>query len=96
MNRHEFWLAYAKFAGISQAESKRVCKSVFAFLSKCIEEEDRVHVFGLGSFERKKIKARRLRNVKDGEMMVIPEREKIVFKSSTKASPESTEQEDCV
>lgn len=82
MNRHDFWLAYAKEHGIPQDKSKPLCKSVLTFLAKCIATEDRVHISGLGTFKRKKTGAHRIRNVTTGELMVIPEKEKLIFEPS--------------
>lgn len=79
MNRREFWIKYSQKTGISQAKSKQICKSVFELLADSIVTEDRVYIAGLGTFKKKTIKAHRIKDVNSGEMIEIPEKEKIVF-----------------
>ena len=79
MNRREFWIKYAQENDISQVKAEKICKSVFALLADSIVAEDRVYIAGLGTFKKKKIKAHRIKDVNSGEMIELPEREKIVF-----------------
>ena len=79
MNRREFWIQYARKNGISQAKAKQICKSVFELLAESIVAEDRVYISGLGTFKKKTIKSHRIKDVNTGEMIELPEKEKIVF-----------------
>ena len=79
MNRREFWIKYAHEYGVSQEKAEQICKSVFNLLAETIVVEDRLYVSGLGTFKKKKLKGRRMRDVNTGEIIEIPEKEKIVF-----------------
>lgn len=50
MNRHDFSVAYAKRAGITQEASAKTCEEVFDLLFDCIGTHDRVYIKGLGTF----------------------------------------------
>lgn len=82
MNRREFWVKYAQENGMSQAKAEQICKSVFDLLAESIVAEDRVYIAGLGTFKKKKIKAHRIKDVNSGEMIELPEKEKIVFEAT--------------
>ena len=79
MNRREFWVKYAQKNDISQAKAEQICKSVFSLLAESITAEDRVYIAGLGTFKKKTIKAHRIKDVNTGNMIELPEKEKIVF-----------------
>ena len=82
MNRREFWVKYAQVNGISQAKAEVICKTVFDLLADSIATEDRVYIAGLGTFKKKTRKAHRIKDVNSGEMIELPEKEKIVFEAT--------------
>ena len=82
MNRREFWVKYAQENGVSQEKAKQICKSVFCLLAESIASEDRVYIAGLGTFKKKKVKAHRIKDINTGDMIQLPEREKIVFEAT--------------
>lgn len=79
MNRTDFYKMFAAENGANQAESKDTCIAVFDLLARCIKENDRVYIKGLGTFRKKAFKERRAGNFNGGDAIVIPAREKIVF-----------------
>ncbi len=83
MNRTDFYKMFAAENGISQAESKDICVALFDLLLRCIKEQDRVYLKGLGTFKKKLFKERRVGNFKGGEAIVIPASEKITFEPYT-------------
>ena len=79
MNRHDFSVAYAKRAGITQEASAKTCEEVFDLLFDCIGSHDRVYIKGLGTFTHVTKKPRRVGNLNGGSPITIPERDGIKF-----------------
>ena len=79
MNRHDFSVAYAKRAGITQEASAKTCEEVFDLLFDCIGTHDRVYIKGLGTFTHITKKSRKVGNFNGGEPITIPERDGIKF-----------------
>lgn len=79
MNRHDFSVAYAKRAGITQEASAKTCEEVFDLLFDCIGSHDRVYIKGLGTFTHVTRKPRKVGNLHGGEPITIPERDDIKF-----------------
>ncbi len=79
MNRTDFYKMFAAENGANQAESKETCIAVFDLLARCIKENDRVYIKGLGTFRKKALKERRVGNFNGGDAIVIPASEKIIF-----------------
>lgn len=81
MNSTEFHRLFAAETGSTIADSKATCAAVFDLLSRCIKENDRVLIKGLGVFKKKHKSAHRVRNPKPGEggTIIIPAHEAIVF-----------------
>ena len=52
MNRTDFYKMFAAENGANQAESKETCIAVFNLLARCIKENDRVYIKGLGTFRK--------------------------------------------
>ncbi len=82
MNKFEFISEYSHEYGVTRAMAEQVCDNVFELLSKKIIEEDRVYLFGFGTFRKKKRKAMKIGNLQGGEALVLPETTKIVFDAS--------------
>lgn len=79
MNRTDFYKRFAAENGASQTDAKETCIAVFDLLARCINENDRVYIKGLGTFKKKALKERRVGNFYGDEALVIPASEKIVF-----------------
>ena len=82
MTREEFVRAYAERYETTIRASREACYNVFEFLSEKIATEPKVYIIGLGTFKKRKYKAKRIRNVNTGEYSMVPETEKIVFVAS--------------
>ena len=94
MNRREFYLAYARENHTSQRYAKQVCSSVLDTLGRCIVNEDRVYIIGLGTFKKKKLKPRKVGNLHGEGAITIPEKEKIVFEASENIGAKSVVDEE--
>lgn len=79
MNRTDFYKQFAEENEVSQVNAKDTCIAVFDLLSRCINENERVYIKGLGTFKKKMVKERRVGNFYGDEALVIPASEKIVF-----------------
>lgn len=79
MNRTDFYKRFADEYDKSQKFSKETCIAVFGLLSRCIDENDRVYIKGLGTFKKKAYKEHKIANPHSGEPMIIPAGERIVF-----------------
>ena len=72
----------AKKTGLSQKKAREV---INAFLEEVIEQVnkgERVRIAGLGIFERRVQKARKVRNPRTGRMMTVKSKKKFTFKPS--------------
>lgn len=90
MNRKEFIEAYSKHVNVSQATGKEICLSMFDLLNKmfdAMEYGEKLTLIGFGTFEKKKVAAKRVGNFSNGSFY-IPETSKIVFKRSHTVSKE--------
>ena len=88
MNRTDFYRVFAAENGANQAESKETCIAVFDLLARCIKDNDRVYIKGLGTFRKKALKERRVGNINGGGVIVIPASEKIIFEPYNGSSEE--------
>ena len=86
MNRTDFYKMFAAENGANQIASKNTCIAVFDLLARCIKDNDRVYIKGLGTFKKKALKERRVGNFKGGEALLIPAGEKIIFEPYTGTS----------
>ena len=79
MNRTDFYKQFSAENDVTQATAKDTCIAVFDLLARCINENDRVYIKGLGTFKKKTVKERRVGNFYGDEALVIPACEKIIF-----------------
>ena len=73
----------AKKAGISQKKAREV---IYAFLEEIVAQVDKgekVRIAGLGIFERRIQKERRVRNPRTGKMMKVKAKKKFTFRPSS-------------
>ena len=82
MNKYEFIAEYSHEYGVTRAEAEQICDTVFELLAKKVIEEDKVYLFGFGTFRKKKRKAMKIGNLQGGEALVLPETTKIAFDPS--------------
>lgn len=68
--------------GLNKSIVRYVVESFLNELRQGIAEGKRVELRGFGVFEVRKVRSRRGRNMQTGEEVSIPEREKVVFKTS--------------
>ncbi|MCM8829466.1 MAG: integration host factor subunit beta [Candidatus Omnitrophica bacterium] len=68
--------------GLNKSIIREITDKFLLVLYKALEEGKRVELRGFGVFEVKRIKGRKGRNPKTGEIVFIPERNKVVFKIS--------------
>lgn len=68
--------------GLNKTIVKEVVDNFLEILSKGMVEDKRVELRGFGVFETKRMKPKKARNPKTGEVVFIPERDKITFKPS--------------
>lgn len=92
MNRTDFYKKFAAENDISQEKAKFLCCAMMDLLYRCINEEDRVYIKGLGTFKKKRMNARRVTNINGPGMIDIPERDKIVFEISDVMAVEEKEE----
>ena len=79
MNRTDFYKMFAAENDVSQMNAKDTCIAVFELLARCINEQDRVYIKGLGTFKKKAFKERQVKNLHGSEAVIIPAHKKIVF-----------------
>ena len=73
-----------KKAGISQKKAREI---INAFLEEIVTQTNKgnkVRIVGLGIFERRVQKARRVRNPRTGKIMNVKEKNKFAFRPSAK------------
>ncbi len=74
----------AKKTGISQKKAREVINAFLEEVVKQVDRGERVRIAGLGIFERRVQKARKVRNPRTGKMMTVKAKKKFAFKPSAK------------
>lgn len=82
MNRAEFVKELASVLNIPCCTAKRYTIAMLEVLSKRLEEKESVQFKCFGTFQVKITPERMARNPKTKETVVIPERSRVVFRSS--------------
>ena len=80
MNSKQFYRLFAAETGANLEDSKATCAAVFDLLSRCIKENDRVLIQGLGTFKKKMRKASKAGNLKGEGTVIVPAKETVIFK----------------
>ena len=73
----------ANKTGSQRATTYKFCRRLMRLVTKRIVAMpvgDRVHLHGLGTFSKKVMKERKSRNPHSGQALLVPAREKIVFR----------------
>ncbi len=74
----------ANKTGLSQKKAREVITAFLDEIVKQVDSGESVRIAGLGIFERRVQKARKVRNPRTGKMMKVSEKKKFVFKPSAK------------
>ncbi len=74
----------AKKTGLSQKKAREVINAFLEEIIAQVDRGERVRIAGLGIFERRVQKARKVRNPRTGKMMTVKEKKKFTFKPSAK------------
>lgn len=82
MNKSDLIDAIASKTGMTKQDSKQALEGIVYNISKAIKKGKRVSLMGFGSFTTIKRSARRGRNPKTGEEMMISARKSVKFKPS--------------
>ncbi len=72
----------AKKTGLSQKKAREVINAFLEEMIAQVNSGESVRIAGLGIFERRVQKARKVRNPRTGKMMNVPQKKKLVFKPS--------------
>jgi len=84
MTRKDLIDKVAKEFGLKKRDADAIVKFIFQEIAKAVKEGERVSIQGFGAFELRKLKERKIRNPKTGEVMEVPARKKVVFISRIK------------
>lgn len=79
MNRRDFCWKYADTAHITVSEAERRCNAIFSLLNRCIWDNEKVYIKGLGTFTRSIKKAHRIGNVNGEGSVIVPDKEVVKF-----------------
>ena len=74
----------SKKTGLSQRKTREIINMFLKEIRSEADKGNKVRIANLGIFERRKQKARRVRNPRTGKMMRIKARKKFVFRPSGK------------
>ncbi len=74
----------AKKTGLSQKKTREVINAFLEEIIAQVDKGERVRIAGLGIFERRVQKARKVRNPRTGKMMTVKSKKKFTFKPSAK------------
>ncbi len=79
MNTSDLVKILAARTGVSQADARTKLTELVEAIVYGLRTEGRVHVAGLGTFQRKKRASRRQRNPSTGEIMEVPATLRVTF-----------------
>ncbi len=84
MNKTDLIAEVAKKNELTKAQAEAVVNTVIDSISDALASDDKVQLFGFGSFEVKTIKARTGINPRTKEQIEIPASKRIVFSAGKK------------
>ena len=79
MNRSEFIKEFAAANGMSKEIAKVVVCTVTGFLAKKVKEEEKLYIYGLGTFKRRHKPARTINHPSTGELLDVPAKDYVSF-----------------
>ena len=88
MNTKEFSELFAKKCGIPKGRAEDYCRSFTELLSECfdsMESGDRLTFYGFGTFVKKHIPAHLAGDMKNGGVLELPAKDRVVFTRSKSA-----------
>jgi nucleoid DNA-binding protein len=88
MTKREIVRSISEKLNLTQQKTKYIVQSVFDCIAETLVEESRIELRNFGVFEVRKRAARKARNPKTGDEVLVKEKHVVVFKSG-KALEES-------
>jgi len=82
VNKKEIAAKMSRDAGISQMQAEKALRAMIEGIKNSLKKGKRVTFSGFGSFEVKKSKARKGRNPRTGEGILIPNKKRVKFNPS--------------
>jgi len=79
MTRKDLIDKVAEKFGLKKKEAEAVVKFIFQEIAETVKSGERVSIQGFGALELRELKERKIRNPRTGEVIEIPNREKVVF-----------------
>ena len=79
MTRKDLIDKVAKKFGLKKKDAEAIVKFIFQEIAETVRRGERVSIQGFGAFELRELKERKIRNPRTGEVIEIPNREKVVF-----------------
>lgn len=83
MNKSDLINQVANTTGLTKTKSGEVIDSIMDSMKEALSKGDKITLVGFGSFSVAKRKARNGRNPKTGEVIAIPEKSVVKFKSGS-------------
>ena len=80
MTKKEMARSIAEEIGLTQEQTKEIIQQVFDGITEALVTEGRIELRNFGVFEVKKRKARKARNPRTGESVMVPEKMVVAFK----------------
>ena len=81
MTKKEIVRSVSEKLNLTQLKTKYIVQNVFDCISETLVEEGRIELRNFGVFEVRKRAARKARNPKTGDEVMVKERHVVVFKS---------------
>jgi len=81
MTKREIVRSVAEKLNLTQLQTKKIVQNVFDCLAETLVTEGRVELRNFGVFEVRKRAARKARNPRTGEKVLVKEKHVVVFKS---------------
>ena len=80
MTKKEMARSIAEELGLTQEQTKEIIQQVFDGITETLVTEGRIELRNFGVFEVKKRKARKVRNPRTGETVMVSEKMAVTFK----------------
>ncbi len=83
MNKTELIETVAQNAGLKKVESEKAVNAVIEAIEKALADGEKVQLVGFGTFDVKERQARKGRNPRNGETIMIAASKSVAFAAST-------------
>ncbi len=83
MNKTELIETVAQSAGLKKVESEKAVNAVIEAIEKALADGEKVQLVGFGTFDVKERQARKGRNPRNGETIMIAASKSVAFAAST-------------